>query len=77
MTGKKLAKSLIQYYPGTPYDTIQLTTPKGLKLEAWYMKADSAKGTVILFHGLNSNKGNAIGEAYEFLSLGIMLCLLT
>src|SRR4029079_8456878 len=36
MAGKKLAKSLIQYYPGTPYDTIQLTTPKGLKLEAWY-----------------------------------------
>ena len=70
MTGKKLAKSLIQYYPGTPYDTIQLTTSKGLKLEAWYMKADFAKGTVILFHGLNSNKGNVLGEAYEFLSLG-------
>jgi alpha-beta hydrolase superfamily lysophospholipase len=70
MTGKKLARSLIQYYPGTPYDTIQLTTAKGSKLEAWYMKADSAKGTVILFHGLNSNKGNVLGEAYEFVSLG-------
>jgi alpha-beta hydrolase superfamily lysophospholipase len=70
MTGKKLARSLIQYYPGTPYDTIQLTTSNGSKLEAWYLKADSAKGTVILFHGLNSNKGNVLGEAYEFLSLG-------
>lgn len=70
MTGKKLAKSIIHYHPGIPYDTIQLTTRKGLKLEAWYMEADSAVGTVILFHGLNSNKGNVLGEAFEFLSLG-------
>jgi alpha-beta hydrolase superfamily lysophospholipase len=70
MTGRKLAKSLIQYSPGIPYDTVQLTTKNGLKLEAWYMIADSAKGTVILFHGLNSNKGNVLGEAFEFLSLG-------
>jgi alpha-beta hydrolase superfamily lysophospholipase len=70
MTGKKLAKSLIQYLPTIPYDTVQLTTKNGTKLEAWYMKADSAKGTVILFHGLNSNKGNVLGEAFEFNSLG-------
>ena len=70
MTGKKLAKSLIQYYPTVPYDTIQLTTTSGKKLETWYMKADSAKGTVILFHGLNSNKGNVLGEAFEFNSFG-------
>jgi alpha-beta hydrolase superfamily lysophospholipase len=70
MTGKKLAKSLIQYYPTIPYDTVLLTTANGKKLEAWYMKADSAKGTVILFHGLGSNKGNVLGEAFEFNSFG-------
>lgn len=70
MTGKKLAKSLIQYYPTIPYDTVQLTTADGKKLEAWYIKADSAKGTVILFHGLGSNKGNVLGEAFEFNSFG-------
>ena len=70
MTGKKLAKSQIQYYPVNPYDTILLTTKNGLKLEAWYMKADSAKGTVILFHGLNSNKGNILSEAFAFNSFG-------
>ncbi|HET9746824.1 MAG TPA: hypothetical protein VFP97_14005, partial [Chitinophagaceae bacterium] len=70
MTGRKLAKSLIQYYPGIPYDTVQLTTSKGIKLEAWYMRPDFPKGTVILFHGLNSNKGNVLGEAFEFLALG-------
>jgi alpha-beta hydrolase superfamily lysophospholipase len=70
MTGKKLAKSLIQYSPVIPYDTVHLITTSGEKLEAWYMKADSAKGTVILFHGLNSNKGNVLGEAFEFNSFG-------
>ena len=70
MTGKKLATSLIQYYPTIPYDTVLLTTANGKKLEAWYMKADSAKGTVILFHGLGSNKGNVLGEAFEFNSFG-------
>ena len=70
MTGKKLAKSLIQYDPIIPYDTVQLITASGKKLEAWYMKADSAKGTVILFHGLGSNKGNVLGEAFEFISFG-------
>jgi alpha-beta hydrolase superfamily lysophospholipase len=70
MTGKKLAKSLIQYYPSTAYDTVLLTMANGKKLEAWYMKADSAKGTVILFHGLGSNKGNVLGEALEFNSFG-------
>ena len=70
MTGKKLAKSLIQYRPVIPYDTVQLTMNDGKKLEAWYIKADSAIGTVILFHGLTSNKGNVLGEAFEFNSLG-------
>jgi len=70
MTGKKLARLHIQYYPTIPYDTVLLTTANGKKLEAWYMKADSAKGTVILFHGLGSNKGNVLGEALEFNSFG-------
>src|SRR5688572_8885488 len=75
MTGKKLAKSLISYYPAIPYDTVQLTTSTGIKLEAWYMKADSAKGTVILFHGLNSNKGNILAEAFEFISFNYNIML--
>lgn len=75
MTGKKLARSPISYYPPMPYDTVQLTTGDGIKLEAWYMKADSAKGTVILFHGLNSNKGNVLAEAFEFVSFNFNVML--
>ena len=75
MTGKKLARSPISYYPVIPYDTVQLTANNGIKLEAWYMKADSAKGTVILFHGLNSNKGNVLAEAFEFISFNYNIML--
>ena len=32
MTGKKLATSLISYYPTMTYDTVQLTTNNGIKL---------------------------------------------
>jgi uncharacterized protein len=70
MVGKKLPKSVIQYYPPGPYDTVQLITHNGKKIEGWWMKADSSVGTVILFHGLTSNKGNLLAEAYEFLSMG-------
>lgn len=70
MTGRKLPKSLITNYPVFPYDTVLLTTKNGIKIEAWYIKTDSAKGTVILFHGLNSNKGKILNEAFQFLSWG-------
>lgn len=70
MVGRRLPKSLVSYFPPMPYDTVQLTTRSGLKLEAWYIEAGSSKGTVILFHGLHSNKGNILSEAMEFLSFG-------
>jgi hypothetical protein len=70
MTGRKMARPQIAWYPPMPYDTVQLSTASGVKIEGWYIKADSSKGTVILFHGLSSNKGNILSEAAEFLSLG-------
>lgn len=70
MVGRKFPKSVIRYYPETPYGAIQFKTKKGINIDAWYMTADSAKGTVILFHGLTSNKGNNLAEAYEFISMG-------
>src|SRR5688572_32667598 len=39
-TGKKLARSLIQYYPIIPYDTVLLTMANGKKLKAWYMRSE-------------------------------------
>ena len=40
------------------FETIYLKTKDSLKLEGWYIPADSAKGTVCLFHG---HGGHQIG----------------
>ena len=69
MTGKKLARSRIESYPQMPYDTVQLTIGNKNKINGWLIKTDSSIGTVILFHGLASNKAAVLSEAYEFLSM--------
>lgn len=66
-TGPKMSKSVIKELPTFPYETIGLTTKKGLNIEAWYGKTDSAAlGTVILFHPLTQNRSLVLSEAYEF-----------
>lgn len=66
-TGPKFPKSAIYEKPSFPFETINLTTKNGTKIEAWYGKADSVSaGTVILFHGLSQNKAAKLSEAYEF-----------
>jgi len=66
-TGPKFPKSAIYEKPSFPFETINLTTKNGTKIQAWYGKADSVSaGTVILFHGLSQNKAAKLSEAYEF-----------
>lgn len=52
------------------YKTIYLKTKDSLKLEAWYIAADTSKGTVILFHGHGSNKSAVIRESEAFNKMG-------
>jgi uncharacterized protein len=76
-TGPKQAKSIITEKPVFPFETVILTTAKGLKVEAWYAKPDSvAKGTVIILHGLTINKGSMLDEAYEFRYWGYNVLLI-
>lgn len=66
-TGPKYYKSIIPEVPNVPFDTVSLKTKSGLKIAAWYIPADStAKGTVILVHGLSSNRTAMMHEFYEF-----------
>ncbi|MFT3979578.1 MAG: alpha/beta hydrolase [Ferruginibacter sp.] len=62
--------------PDTAYQTIYLTTGNGLKLEAWVINTDSARGTVALFHGHGSKKSSLLPEAAVFRSLGYNTVLL-
>lgn len=54
--------------PGRPYQTIKIKSNK--ELECWLIKADSAKGTIILFHGYGGEKSLMLDKADEFLKLG-------
>jgi alpha-beta hydrolase superfamily lysophospholipase len=52
------------------FKTVYLKTSDSLKLEAWYIAADSSKGTVLLFHGHGSNKSGVIKESEAFNKMG-------
>lgn len=52
------------------WQTVQLTTVNGLKLEGWYIPKDSAKGTVILFHGHAGTRSGVVHEALRFHDMG-------
>lgn len=54
--------------PAHPYETIKIKSNR--ELECWLIKADSAKGTVILFHGYGGDKSLMLDKAEQFLNLG-------
>ena len=54
--------------PARNFATISIQSNK--KIECWFIKADSAKGSVILFHGYGGEKSSMLDKADEFLNLG-------
>ncbi len=74
--GLDFTKSKITGRPAAPYETVKLKTQSGLNLEGWHIKSDSAKGTVLMFHGHGSSKSKILHEADYFLSLGYNTFLL-
>lgn len=74
-TGPKAFKSRITITPEFPYTTIELKTSKGISIEAWCNTDTLSKGTVILFHGVSSNKGMILDEANEFKRIGYNVML--
>ncbi|MGQ0739117.1 MAG: alpha/beta hydrolase [Bacteroidota bacterium] len=65
-TGPRYPRPVIATVPVFPYDTISLSTSKGLQIDAWYGVQDSARGVVILFHGIAGTKVSLMDEANEF-----------
>lgn len=54
--------------PEHPYQTLVLKSNK--KIECWNVPLDSAKGTVILFHGFSGEKSSLLERAEIFRKLG-------
>ncbi|UPT66853.1 MAG: lysophospholipase [Sphingobacteriales bacterium JAD_PAG50586_3] len=59
--------------PTLPYETITLQSNR--QIECWYIKADSAIGTVALFHGYGGAKSSMLQRGYYLHSLGYNLLL--
>ncbi|MBL0268825.1 MAG: alpha/beta fold hydrolase [Chitinophagaceae bacterium] len=70
-TGPRYPRSSNLEAPVFAIDTVRLQTKQGLAINAWYAPADTtAKGTVILFHGIGGSKMTLIDEVNEFRYLG-------
>ena len=68
--GVKYPKSQNLEQPQVAYETVHFYTKDSIRIEGWHCRRDSAKGTVILFHGHGSAKSKVLPEAMYFYSLG-------
>lgn len=59
--------------PKLPYETFKLQSNR--QIECWYIKADSAIGTVALFHGYGGAKSSMLQRGYYLHSLGYNILL--
>jgi alpha-beta hydrolase superfamily lysophospholipase len=76
-TGPRFIKSKIGETPAFPFDTVQLNTKSAVNIDAWYAKPDSfSKGTIILFHGITSNKSQLLEEAADFRFQGYSILMI-
>jgi hypothetical protein len=66
--GVDLPRPINDSQPSQPFETVSLQAEK--QLETWHIKADSAKGTVILFHGYGGKKSGMLDKSDEFLRMG-------
>lgn len=74
--GIDFVKSRNLVAPDNAYEVVKLKTGDDLQLEGWYLKKDSAIGTVIMFHGHGSSKSKILHEASFMESLGYNIMLM-
>lgn len=59
--------------PSCSFETVRLKSNK--EIECWNIRCDSAKGTVILFHGYSGEKSSMLDKAEVFIKLGYNILL--
>ncbi len=72
-TGVNNPRPINNNVPTQPYETIYITGDK--KLECWLIKNDTAKGTVVVFHGYGGHKSSMLDKADKFLNFGYNVLL--
>lgn len=56
--------------PAEAYETWHIPSRNDMKMEAWWMSLQSAKGIVLLFPGYAGQKSSLLGQAQAFRGLG-------
>lgn len=55
--------------PDRPFEAVEFEGA-GVKLKGWWFHAPSARGTVVVLHGVADNRGSSVGIADHFLARG-------
>lgn len=56
---------------GLAYEEVWIDTADGVRLHAWYVPADPARGTLLFFHGNAGHIGHRLESIAQFHSLGL------
>ena len=67
-TGVNNPRPINTQQPAHPFEIIRIKSNK--ELECWFIKANNAKGTIIVFHGYVGEKSSMLDKANQFLTLG-------
>lgn len=73
LLGVNNPKPVNDQVPQHPFETI--TIKSNVQLECWYVPHDSAKGTVVVFHGYIASKSTQLSRAEELYKMGYNLMM--
>ncbi len=71
--GPNNGKPTSDILPKLPYETVHFKGNE--ELEAWYIPADSHKGTILIFHGYMATKSSQLDKAYLLHNAGYNVLL--
>jgi len=60
---------------GMPYETVEIVTEDGVRLHAWWIPHEAARGSVIICHGNAGNIGDRVWIAQDLHSFGVNVLL--
>lgn len=66
--GVKNPRPELKSLPSKKFEVVHLKS--NYSIECWYIKTDSAKGTIILFHGFSGEKSSMLDKSDEFNAMG-------
>lgn len=73
--GSRYPKSVVNEEKELPFETVHFKTASGIAIESWYCPHDSAKGTILVFHGITSNKSFLLDESVALYKMGYNILL--